>query len=217
MERDSNRTGSGSTAPVKQNTPGALAIFFASPPAENMLRGGQCPPVAHERARVAPRVHFGPGLCRSFGLRLRPLTLEGNPSSGDPPCFRVGPQPGQGRRPLSLGLHHLGNQERVLLWLVMRGADGYEYPPSMRNELETSPTSKHAGSISLFVRYVNIYFSLFVRHRPSSAGLAFPPLLGDNLSPHPHRAIASYSCRGYPPIPGGTVVRIVKKAKLILP
>ena len=87
----------------------------------------------------------------------------------------------------------------------------------MRNELETSPTSKHAESISLFVRYVNIYFSLFVRHRPSSTGLAFPPLLGDNLSPHPHRAIASYSCRGYPPIPGGTVVRIAKKAKLILP
>jgi hypothetical protein len=45
----------------------------------------------------------------------------------------------------------------------MRGADGYEYPPSMRNELETSPTSKHADSISLFIRYVNLYFSLFVR------------------------------------------------------
>ncbi len=138
-----------------------------------MLRGGQCPPVARERARVAPRVHFGPGFCWSFELRSRPLTLEGNPSSCDPPCSRVGPQPGQGRRPLSLGLHHLGTQERVLLWLVMRGADGYEYPPSMRNELETSPTSKHADSISLFIRYVNLYFSLFVRPRILCGILAF--------------------------------------------
>src|SRR6267143_6774613 len=144
MARDSNRTCSGLTAPAKQNTPASPAIFFASPPAENMLRGGQCPPVARERARVAPRVHFGPGCCWSFELRSRPLTLEGNPSSCDPPCSRVGPQPGQGRRPLSWGLHHLGTQERVLQWLVIRGADGYEYPPSMRNELETSPTSKHA-------------------------------------------------------------------------
>src|SRR6267142_1704890 len=182
-----------------------------------MLRGGQCPPVARERARVAPRVHSGPGPLRSFELRSRPLTLEGNPSSCDPPYSHVGPQPGQGRLPLSLGLHHLGIQERVLLWLVIRGADGYEYPPSMRNELETSPTSKHAESISLFVRYVNIYFSLFVRHRPSSAGLAFPPLLGDNLSLTCTRAIASCSCRGYPPIPGGPWCASPRKQSLSCP
>src|SRR6266850_503348 len=97
MAHDSNRTCSGSIAPARQNTPAAPAIFFASPPAENMLRGGQA------------------------------------------------------RRPLSLGLHHLGIQERVLQRLVIRGADGYvEYPPSMRSELETSPTSKHAREYFAF-------------------------------------------------------------------
>jgi hypothetical protein len=117
---------------------------------------------------------------------LRPLTLEGNPSSCDPPCSHVGPQPGQGRRPLSLGLHHLGIQERVLQRLVIRGADGYEYPPSMRNELETSPTSKHAAVFRfLFAMSSFIFRFLFGTVHPPR-DLALPPLPGGNLSPHPH-------------------------------
>jgi hypothetical protein len=58
-----------------------------------------------------------------------------------------------------LGLLHLGNQERVLLWFVERGGDGSEYPPSMRKEPETLPTSKLAESISLFLRHVKRYFA----------------------------------------------------------
>jgi hypothetical protein len=69
----------------------------------------------------------------------------------------------------------LGIQERVLQRLVKRGADGKQHPPSMRSELEASPTSKHVESISLFLRYVNIYFRFLFASGPFRAPVFSTP------------------------------------------
>src|SRR2546427_10373636 len=135
MARGSNRTGSGSISPAKQNTPAARRIFFASPPAETMLRGGQCPPVK--------RQPFGSRGKQALGEHALPWTAGGNPPSHNPKCCRPDQsRPGQGRWSWCLGYAHQGNQERVLLWLVERGGAGYEYPypatmmTMVRSELE---------------------------------------------------------------------------------
>src|SRR5260370_27749932 len=137
MARGSNRTGSGSTSPAAKNTRAAPPIFFASPPAETMLRGGQCLPAARERVQGAPRRQFGSDLAHGFGFRAGSWTPGGNPPSLDPKCCRVGPPPGQGLGPLALGLWHQGNQERVLLRLVKRGGAESENSAPMGSELET--------------------------------------------------------------------------------
>src|SRR6267143_929771 len=65
----------------------------------------------------------------------------------------------------------------------------------MRSELETSPTSKHAESISLFIRYVNIYFSLFLRGHifplfpPASPCIPASAILWEQLPLPPSRVI----------------------------
>lgn len=105
---------------------GIARLAACSPPAESMLRGGQCPP--------AVRLPLGSGLPPGFPGRAGPprrRSAEGNPPWGNPKCCRLGQQPPRfplcqkhcghrpaHHRPLVLGLSHRGLQERVLPWIV---------------------------------------------------------------------------------------------------
>jgi hypothetical protein len=129
-----------------------------------MLRGGRCRPAARGRVLAVPRHRFESDLVHGFGFRARSWTTGGNPPSLDSKRRRVGPQPGQGREPLLLGLRHQDARERALLWLVKRGGAESENSAPVRSELETWPASKPAQYFA-FYSLCQELVSLFIRRR----------------------------------------------------
>src|SRR6266850_7201962 len=85
----------------------------------------------------------------------------------------------------------------------------------MRIELETSPTSKHGVVFRfLFATSRSVFRFLFVPPPRSS----YLPLRPMTTCTRTHtRAIASYSCRGYPPNPGGPRCASPRKQGLSCP